>query len=160
MSVQESSIEISFTVSPAELREALTATSGIPLFLPYPQNGSDYARAINFIDDSPESHARLAQSFLSQENYTFKLALKRTREQSSKWRPGAAPSFGLYPKAGGSGWSNRSAKYTFNATKNTLVPAGFDDSGSLNQRHWGPGGRCFRFAYLCVWRGTIQYRRT
>jgi predicted ATPase len=127
--IQQSSIELSLSVSREDLLEVLKGMPGTQFFLPYPSENSEFARSISFVDDSPESHNRLSEWFLSHDSYTFQLTYY-WQASGQSFRPTTVPSFGLYPPpVPSSGWHNRSAKYNLNSM-NKLSSVGFDNSGN------------------------------
>jgi hypothetical protein len=110
--LQRSAIDVSFSITRTELLEMMASLPGTTFILPYPQDGSEFAESIHFVDDSPASHARLAEAFLSPEKYTVQLT--RDSAETVNWSGFTSPSFGLYPTAKpGSGWYNRSVQYVY-----------------------------------------------
>lgn len=123
--IQQSSIDLSFSVSHEELLEIMKGMPGAVFILPYPADNSEFARSISFLDDSSGSHNRLADWFLSHDGFTFAISYYWNASGSS-FAPTMVPSFGLYPSPPStSGWHNRCAKYILDSNNN-LISQGFD----------------------------------
>ncbi len=90
--------DISFTVSPRELKELMLATGSQRYRIIKPPLGSPFARNIGFVDDSEGSAQRWLTAFFSQESLTFKLRLQARAGQGLSWGLVGSPSYGLYPE--------------------------------------------------------------
>jgi predicted ATPase len=95
---RQSITEVSFSVSRKELLEILSSYSTNKLILPYPDSTTDFARSINYRDESTEAQNRLADWFLSQDRYFFNLT-RLANEGAVSWMPTLKPSFGGYKVA-------------------------------------------------------------
>jgi predicted ATPase len=69
--IQQSSIDVSLSVSRGELLEIMKGMPGTQFYLAYAAPRSEFALSINFIDDSTGSFKRLGDWFLSQSDFTF-----------------------------------------------------------------------------------------
>ncbi|HEV2489570.1 MAG TPA: AAA family ATPase [Candidatus Acidoferrales bacterium] len=96
--LEESTIEISFSVPRQELLEMMLRSQGTQFYIPYPTPGSEFARSIGFSDDSEASGRNLAGWFLSRDGHTFSLIFKQ-QQGNGRWDRATVPSFGAYSPA-------------------------------------------------------------
>lgn len=123
--IQQSSIDLSLSVSREELLDTMKGMPGTQFYLPYPSDDSEVARSISFVDDSAGSHNRLAEWFLSHDSYTFQLTYYWS-SGGPGYRPTTVPSFGLYPPPPtNSNRHNRCARYVLDSNSK-LTSVGFE----------------------------------
>jgi hypothetical protein len=91
-----SSADVSFTLPPNELIELMLA-SGIQnnFYIAKPDLGSQFAKAVGYVDDSPESAKKLWRGILAQPFLTFNLRVGAGTTRP--WSLLSSPSYGLYP---------------------------------------------------------------
>lgn len=90
-------IDLSFTLSPDEVKELMLATGQVSFTIAAPGTGSEFARRIGLVDYSPDSIARLLNFVFSQGFLTISLRLSATFQQSPpSWSSLDIPTFGLY----------------------------------------------------------------
>src|SRR3989441_1436125 len=94
---QNSWAEVSFTMSPKELKEHMLALPPNTYHLAKPDLGSEFARKTGYTDDSPQSVMRLVEGFFSEKQLTFKLRLTAGAGGYRSWGNPAIPSYGIYP---------------------------------------------------------------
>jgi predicted ATPase len=100
---QNSWAEVSFTVSPKELKEHMLALAPSTYHLAKPDLGSEFARKVGYMDDSAPSIMRLVEGFFSEKQLTFKLRLTAGAGGYPNWGILTVPSYGMYPAQGGGG---------------------------------------------------------
>ena len=94
---QNSWSDVSFTVSPQELKEHMLAQPQNPFYLAKPDLGSDFARSVGYTDDSADSTMRLVEGFFSRELVTIKFRLTASVRSGPSWATLNFPAYEMYP---------------------------------------------------------------
>lgn len=93
--------DVSFTISPNELKELMLSSPGAVYFLPKPDLQSPFAQRIGFRDDSNQSLERLLDAVFSVDSLSFKVRFQAGPGQAPPALAAIAhPSFELYPTQG------------------------------------------------------------
>jgi predicted ATPase len=93
----DSLVDVSFTLSPEEVKELMLASGSTQFSIATPVISSEFAKRIVFRDNSAESLMRLLDAVFSQEFLTFNLRLSTTAPQNTlSWSSPEIPTFGLY----------------------------------------------------------------
>jgi energy-coupling factor transporter ATP-binding protein EcfA2 len=94
---QESSLEVGFSLTPAELKELMRAMGPTDFQLATPDPTTGFSREIGYTDHSVESVTRLLNFVFLQKTLTIDLRYDvRAAGRSSDWRVPHIPSYGLY----------------------------------------------------------------
>lgn len=90
----DSLVDVSFTLSPQEVKELLLATGAQQFSIATPT--AEFAQRIGFRDNTAESVSKLLNAVFSQELLTFKLRLSMAYKNPPAWSSQDVPTFGLY----------------------------------------------------------------
>lgn len=93
---QVSWAEVSFTLSPAEVKEMMLMAPGTTYHVAKPIPHISFARKVGCVDDSQESAQRLLEAIFSEKFLTFKIRFEAGLGNAPVARMVEIPSYGLY----------------------------------------------------------------
>jgi hypothetical protein len=97
-----SRVNVSFTVSPTEVKKYLLTRPPQTYHITKPDPGSVFARRCRYVDDSSESVTKLVEGFFREESITFDFTYT-PGSAASDWRASRTPSYGIYAPRGAAG---------------------------------------------------------
>jgi predicted ATPase len=93
---QESLVDVSFTLSPQEVKELMLSTNLNQFSIGLPDTTSQFAQQIGFRDYQVESLSKLLNFVFSQYFLTFSLRFSAVGQNTPSWSSRTIPAFGLY----------------------------------------------------------------